>query len=54
MTPTRVDKACGTRTSKLLLLTGAVALVLGSGSALAAEVGDTTLDIYGFAMLDTG
>jgi hypothetical protein len=35
-------------------LCGAVALALAAGSASAAEVGDTTLDLYGFAMLDTG
>jgi hypothetical protein len=35
-------------------LCGAVALALAAGSAAAAEVGDTSLDLYGFAMLDTG
>lgn len=35
------------------LLGGAVMLALGAGPAV-AEVGDSTLDVYGFAMLDTG
>ncbi|HKX99513.1 MAG TPA: hypothetical protein VJL86_07330, partial [Steroidobacteraceae bacterium] len=29
-------------------------MALAAGSAAAAEVGDTSLDLYGFAMLDTG
>ena len=33
---------------------GAIALALGAGAAVAAEVGESTLDVYGFAMLDTG
>jgi DcaP outer membrane protein len=36
------------------LLAGTAALQLGAAPASAAEVGDTTLDLYGFAMLDTG
>ena len=36
------------------LLLAAVALASGSGTAVGAEIGDTTLDLYGFAMLDTG
>jgi hypothetical protein len=35
------------------LVIGAATLLLGSSQAMAAE-GDTSLDIYGFAMLDTG
>jgi hypothetical protein len=35
------------------LLSVATILALGAGPAL-AEVGDTSLDVYGFAMLDTG
>jgi hypothetical protein len=36
------------------LLSGAALLQFGAAPALAQESGETTLDLYGFAMLDTG
>jgi hypothetical protein len=36
------------------LVVGAGALLLGAGPSQAAELGATTVDLYGFAMLDTG